>query len=146
MAEFPWDPAAYLELVRREVPDYEALQDALVDASRHAEVRAILELGVGSGETTRRLLDAHPSARVVGVDSSADMLRAAREALPATRVSLQETGSRFRCRLAGRLGAGRASPRRPGQGPSVQAHRGGVDRAGASSSRTSSCRRIPPMR
>ncbi len=90
MAEFRWDPAAYSDLIRREIPDYEALQNALVDASRVAGVRGILELGVGSGETTRRLLDAHPSARVVGVDSSADMLEAARTTLPAGRISLRQ--------------------------------------------------------
>ncbi len=90
MGQFHWDATAYLELMRQEIPDYEALQDALVDASRNDGIKTILELGIGSGETARRLLDAHPSARIVGLDASADMLEAAREALPRGRVSLRQ--------------------------------------------------------
>ncbi len=89
MGQFHWDPTAYLEVMRQEIPDYEALQEALVDASRNDGIKTILELGIGSGETARRLLDAHPSARIVGLDASADMLEAAREALPRGRVSLR---------------------------------------------------------
>jgi SAM-dependent methyltransferase len=40
-----------------------------------------LELGVGSGETAARLLQVHPEAHLVGVDSSAEMLRGAAAAL-----------------------------------------------------------------
>jgi tRNA (cmo5U34)-methyltransferase len=90
MAQFHWDPDAYLELMRQEVPGYEALQEALVRASAGAETRAILELGVGSGETTRRLLDAHPNAHITGLDASAEMLEAARQKLPGERVTLEE--------------------------------------------------------
>jgi tRNA (cmo5U34)-methyltransferase len=44
---------------------------------------------VGTGETARRLLARHPDASLVGVDASAAMLSAAREALPAGRVELR---------------------------------------------------------
>ena len=50
----------------------------------------ILELGIGSGETAARLLQAHPSAHLVGIDSSAEMLRGAAARLPADRVALRE--------------------------------------------------------
>lgn len=90
MGQFHWDPAAYLELMRQEVPDYEALRDALVEASHGGKVGVILELGAGSGETTRRLLDAHPGARVVGLDASPDMLEAARSLLAGRPVELHE--------------------------------------------------------
>jgi tRNA (cmo5U34)-methyltransferase len=49
----------------------------------------VLELGTGTGETARRLLERHPAAQLVGVDESASMLAAARTALPEDRVSLQ---------------------------------------------------------
>ena len=87
MGQFHWDPAAYLELMQRELPDYERLQDELVEATRPVPARTILELGTGTGETARRVLDAHPAARLHGVDASADMLDMARRTLagrPAT--------------------------------------------------------------
>jgi cyclopropane fatty-acyl-phospholipid synthase-like methyltransferase len=42
-----------------------------------------LDLGCGTGETGRRVVDRHPGASLVGVDSSADMLSVARAVLPA---------------------------------------------------------------
>jgi len=71
-----------------EVPDYERLQSELVAATHDIAVTALLELGTGTGETVRRTLDAHPNARLVGIDSSEAMLGRAREVLPAARVEL----------------------------------------------------------
>ena len=84
-----WDPAGYLDLIRSEVPDYDLLQEKLVDATRDVAARSILELGVGSGETARRILAAHPEASLVGLDSSPEMLEAARAALPPGRAVLE---------------------------------------------------------
>ena len=39
----------------------------------------MLELGIGTGETTRRLLERHPGAAVTGLDSSPEMAFRARE-------------------------------------------------------------------
>ena len=86
--QFHWDPDQYLSMMRAEVPDYERLQSELVAASRAASASAVVELGTGTGETTRRVLDAHPGARLVGIDSSEAMLARARETLPADRVEL----------------------------------------------------------
>ena len=47
-----------------------------------------MELGTGTGETARRLLDRHPEASLVGVDESEGMLAAARAMLPGDRVDL----------------------------------------------------------
>ena len=84
-----WDPDAYLELVHAEVPDYERVQAEVVAATRGRDAATILELGTGTGETARRLLGAHPGARLVGVDSSAEMLGAARGVLDPARVDLR---------------------------------------------------------
>jgi tRNA (cmo5U34)-methyltransferase len=51
--------------------------------------RRVLELGTGTGETARRLLEAHPGAFLVGVDASAEMLAVARSVLPGDRVDLR---------------------------------------------------------
>jgi tRNA (cmo5U34)-methyltransferase len=82
VGQFHWDPGSYLALMREEVPSYERLQEEVVRATGTG-VRRILELGVGTGETTRRLLSRHPAATLVGIDASAAMLAAARAALGA---------------------------------------------------------------
>ncbi|MEA2138179.1 MAG: hypothetical protein QOG56_1329 [Solirubrobacteraceae bacterium] len=89
MRQFHWDPHSYLQLMRSELPDYERLQDELVHATRGMRCESILELGTGTGETARRVLDAHPGARLLGVDASAGMLAAAREALAGRDVTLE---------------------------------------------------------
>jgi tRNA (cmo5U34)-methyltransferase len=83
-----WDPDRYDEVVDS-VPGYAALQQAAIDATEGASpVAQVLELGVGTGETTQRLLAAHPAAHLVGIDGSAAMLGAARASLPDERVTL----------------------------------------------------------
>jgi tRNA (cmo5U34)-methyltransferase len=83
VGQFHFDPETYLELMREELPRYEELQEQTAAATRGAPVAAILELGVGTGETARRVLAQHPGATLVGVDESEEMLARAREALPA---------------------------------------------------------------
>jgi tRNA (cmo5U34)-methyltransferase len=89
MGQFHWDPEGYLELMRREVPDYELLQSETAAASAGAAARSILELGTGTGETARRILAAHPGARLRGIDESEQMLAAALEALRGLDVALE---------------------------------------------------------
>jgi SAM-dependent methyltransferase len=59
------------------VSAYEELQDAVADATAGVHAERVLELGVGTGETSRRVLHLYPAAELVGVDKSADMLAAA---------------------------------------------------------------------
>jgi len=84
-----WDPTTYGDLVAS-ISAYDELQAAAVAALNPArgELHRVLDLGTGTGETARRVLDAHPGARLVGVDGSAAMLDAARTALPADRTEL----------------------------------------------------------
>jgi tRNA (cmo5U34)-methyltransferase len=83
-----WEPDGYPALVRREVPDYERLQDETA-AATGTGARRVLELGTGTGETALRVLARHPRAALVGVDASEAMLEGARAALPAERVDLR---------------------------------------------------------
>jgi tRNA (cmo5U34)-methyltransferase len=87
VGQFHQRPDAYLALMRAEVPDYDRFQDAAAAATGAGAAR-ILELGTGTGETARRVLDLHPQAHLVGLDASAAMLELARAALPADRVTL----------------------------------------------------------
>jgi tRNA (cmo5U34)-methyltransferase len=78
MGQFHFTPERYLELMHEEVPLYQELQHEAARATEGAEARTILELGVGTGETSRRVLARHPGAELVGIDASAAMLAEAR--------------------------------------------------------------------
>lgn len=82
MAEWEWDPDAYLATMLAEIPGYEELQQATVAATEGIEARSVLDLGTGTGETALRVLARHPRASWVGIDASEPMLRRARERLP----------------------------------------------------------------
>jgi tRNA (cmo5U34)-methyltransferase len=78
MDRFDWTPDEYLERIRSKVPRYDELQEQAIAAVPFAPER-VLELGMGTGETTRRLIEAFPDAWVVGLDSSPDMVFRARQ-------------------------------------------------------------------
>src|SRR6266705_1438577 len=65
-----------------EIAAYPELQERAAAASEGVEARDILELGIGTGETARRVLDRHPEAKLVAIDSSREMLERARAAFP----------------------------------------------------------------
>jgi tRNA (cmo5U34)-methyltransferase len=56
---------------------YDRAQQEIVRASVDLEVFHMLDLGVGTGETSRRCLEVHPEARAVCLDQSRDKLDAA---------------------------------------------------------------------
>jgi tRNA (cmo5U34)-methyltransferase len=76
--QFHIDPTTYLELIRADVPRFDELQDEVARATSGLEVAAMLELGTGTGETSRLVLAEHPDARLVGIDESEAMLAEAR--------------------------------------------------------------------
>jgi tRNA (cmo5U34)-methyltransferase len=89
MNRFDWTPEVYLERIRAEIPAYDELQDQSIAAIPVPPER-VLELGMGTGETTRRLIEAHPDAWVVGLDSSPDMVFRARETYDDVQLSRME--------------------------------------------------------
>jgi tRNA (cmo5U34)-methyltransferase len=78
MGQFDWTPEVYLERIRAEIPAYDELQRQAVAAIPFPPER-VLELGMGTGETTRRLIEAYPDSWVVGLDASPDMVFRARK-------------------------------------------------------------------
>ncbi len=78
MGQFDWTPDEYLERIRAKLPRYDELQEQAVAAIPFSPER-VLELGMGTGETTRRLIEAYPDAWVVGLDASPDMVFRARQ-------------------------------------------------------------------
>ena len=65
-------------MIRADVPRYEELQRAAIEAIPFAPKR-VLELGFGTAETTERIWEAYPEARITGIDSSSAMVFKARE-------------------------------------------------------------------
>jgi tRNA (cmo5U34)-methyltransferase len=78
MGQFDWTPDEYLARIRAKIPRYDELQEQAVKAIPFPPQR-VLELGMGTGETTRRLIEAFPEAWVVGLDASPDMVFRARQ-------------------------------------------------------------------
>lgn len=76
--QFHFDPSTYLANIRADIPVFDRLQDEVAAATRGIEVRRMLELGTGTGETARRVLEVHPHAHLVGIDESEEMLAVAR--------------------------------------------------------------------
>jgi len=77
-AQFHWDPETYLETMRAEVPHFDDLQAAAIAAIRSSP-RRVLDLGIGTGETSRRVLEAFPEAEITGLDASPEMVFRARD-------------------------------------------------------------------
>jgi tRNA (cmo5U34)-methyltransferase len=78
MGQFDWTPDEYLQRIRARIPRYDELQEQAIAAIPFPPER-VLELGMGTGETTRRLIEAYPDAWVIGLDSSPDMVFRARQ-------------------------------------------------------------------
>jgi tRNA (cmo5U34)-methyltransferase len=82
VTQWHWDPETYLQNMLAEVPSYPDLQEQTAAAASAVRAEAILELGIGTGETARRVLAAHPGARYTAIDSSEEMLERARSVVP----------------------------------------------------------------
>jgi tRNA (cmo5U34)-methyltransferase len=76
-----FDPASYTAEIVANVPHYREFQAAVADATSGLDVRTILDLGMGTGETSAAVLKIHPQARVTGLDASPQMLAVARDRL-----------------------------------------------------------------
>lgn len=73
-----WNPAQYLKFAG---PRTRAASDLLSRVPLEAP-RVVVDLGCGPGNSTALLAARWPSARIMGVDSSAEMLASARSAMP----------------------------------------------------------------
>ena len=75
-----WAPT-YDAQIREMVPRYEEIHETLVALLALKPPQRFLDLGAGTGYTLRRVLEAFPRARAVGLDVSAEMLDRARQRL-----------------------------------------------------------------
>jgi tRNA (cmo5U34)-methyltransferase len=89
VTQWHWDPETYLANMLAEVPAYQELQEQAA-AATDGDAKDILELGIGTGETARRVLARHPDAQLVAIDSSPEMLERAHEAVPRADVRLAQ--------------------------------------------------------
>jgi trans-aconitate 2-methyltransferase len=90
-----WDPGQYRRFTgERARPFYE-----LTERIGATDPRFVVDLGCGPGELTAELSRRWPAADVLGVDSSADMISAAREVLAGLTGSGSAAGPRLRFEL-----------------------------------------------
>ena len=87
MRDYHFTPESYLTMMRAAVPGYDRLEDETL-AATGVGAKSVLELGTGTGETARRVLNRHPDAQLIGIDASPGMVEVARASLPADRVKL----------------------------------------------------------
>ena len=73
-----WNPTQYLKFADERT---RAARDLLAQVPLK-DPALIYDLGCGPGNSTELLVAAYPNARIIGMDSSPDMLAKAREALP----------------------------------------------------------------
>jgi tRNA (cmo5U34)-methyltransferase len=85
--DYDFTPESYLAMMREAVPGYDRLEEEIA-AATGTGAQSVLELGTGTGETARRVLDRHPDAQLIGIDASPGMVKVARESLPTDRVRL----------------------------------------------------------
>jgi tRNA (cmo5U34)-methyltransferase len=74
LSQFHFDPSTYAELIATEVPAYDELHERLAAATEGLEVLRALDLGAGTGRTSRALRTRHPEAAIVAVDENSGML------------------------------------------------------------------------
>jgi tRNA (cmo5U34)-methyltransferase len=79
--------------IRQQVPRYDEIQDTVINLLSLRPPRRVLDLGVGTGTTALRVLQALPEARVVGLDVSHEMLSRAEQ-------RLREHGARVELRTS----------------------------------------------
>ena len=87
LRDYHFTPESYLAMMREAVPGYDQMEDETV-AATGAGAKSVLELGIGTGETARRVLARHSEAKLVGIDGSPGMVAVARDTLPAHRASV----------------------------------------------------------
>ena len=74
VAEFSWDPVQYNRFSDERGRPF---ADLLARVALDRPAGLVVDLGCGSGELTAGLLTRWPSASVIGVDSSAEMIASA---------------------------------------------------------------------
>jgi tRNA (cmo5U34)-methyltransferase len=87
LQDYDFTPEGYLSMMREAVPGYDSLEEATV-AATGTDATTILELGTGTGETARGVLEKHPDAHITSIDASPGMVRVARENLPSDRADV----------------------------------------------------------
>ena len=83
-----WDARQYLQFERERT---RPVQDLLARLPEDG-IGRILDIGCGPGNSTERLADRYPGAALIGIDTSPDMLAAARKRLPNAEFRLCDAG------------------------------------------------------
>lgn len=71
--QFHFDPSRYLEYIRREVPDYDTIQDEITRCASSIEIDRFLDLGSGTGQTAHGIFEMYPEAEGVLLEEQEQM-------------------------------------------------------------------------
>jgi len=82
MSQYHFTPDTYAQMIAEDLPAYGHLQHVIAAHTNGLEVSRFLDLGIGTGVTSSAILRVHSTAKVVWIDVSPEMLRAAEQALP----------------------------------------------------------------
>ena len=74
MQDYDFTRDSYLSMMREAVPGYDSFEEATV-AATGSDATTILELGTGTGETARGVLNTHPHAHLTSIDASPGMAK-----------------------------------------------------------------------
>jgi tRNA (cmo5U34)-methyltransferase len=85
-----WDPSSYEKSPMTINAHFQELQERLATSMPRRKISRVLDLGIGTGETSRRILARYPETTLVGIDSSSSMLAAAEARLCNDQVTLVE--------------------------------------------------------
>jgi len=77
--QFHFDPGTYLQNIRKEVPEYDEMQDIIAGIATQGGVKRFLDLGAGTGETALRILEKAPQAKAFLVEEQENMIAVLRE-------------------------------------------------------------------
>ena len=85
--QFHFAPNTYLQNIRKEVPDYDELQDTIAKIATSGEIKKFLDLGAGTGETAIRIIRLSPEAEAVLVEEQEIMVAILHERFVQTKTS-----------------------------------------------------------
>ncbi|MEE4310380.1 MAG: class I SAM-dependent methyltransferase [candidate division KSB1 bacterium] len=93
--QYHFDPGTYLQNIRKEVPEYDEMQDIIAGIATQGGVKRFLDLGAGTGETALRILEKAPHAEAFLVEEQESMVAILRERFSGFKTVISQSDFEF---------------------------------------------------